>query len=312
MTRTAAASAGQGRERNATLTSMGNSFMKIETITVVGAGQMGSGIAQVSAAAGLETHLTDVSQQQLDLGVAGIRRNLEREVQKGKRTPDEVEAIQSRLHPATSPQYGAARSQLLIEAATERLELKQRIFAELDGAAPEDAILASNTSSIPITTLAAGTRRPEQVVGIHFMNPVPVMRLIEVVAGLQTSAATLRAAQDFARTLGKEVIVAHRDFPGFLVNRMLVPFLNEAIWLLHDGMGTREDIDAGAKLGLNHPMGPLTLADFVGLDTCLAILEVLQDGYGDPRFRPCPLLRQMVQAGYLGKKSGRGFYEYSS
>jgi 3-hydroxybutyryl-CoA dehydrogenase len=284
--------------------------MKIDTVTVVGAGQMGSGIAQVCAAAGLETHLSDVSAEQLDKGVAGIRRNLERDVQKGKRAADEVEAILARLHPALSPSEGAAGSQLVIEAATEHMELKRQIFAALDAAAGPESILATNTSSIPITTLASGTRRPSQVVGIHFMNPVPVMRLVEVVAGLQTSEATLETACALARALGKEVIVARKDYPGFLVNRMLMPFINEAVWLLHDGMGTREDIDQGAKLGLNHPMGPLSLADFVGLDTCLAILEVLQEGYGDPRFRPCPLLRQMVQAGYVGKKAGRGFYEY--
>jgi 3-hydroxybutyryl-CoA dehydrogenase len=284
--------------------------MRIDTITVVGAGQMGSGIAQVCAVAGFETHLADISRAQLDKGLETIRRSLDREAQKGKRTPHEVESILGRLRPAISPVDGAQRSQLVIEAATERLELKQKIFSELDSAAPPAAILATNTSSIPITTLAGGTRRPAQVVGLHFMNPVPVMRLVEVVAGLQTSEATLQAAQELARALGKEVIVARKDFPGFIVNRMLMPFINEAIWLLHDGMGSREDIDAGSKLGLNHPMGPLTLADFVGLDTCLSILEVLHEGYGDPRFRPCPLLRQLVQAGYLGKKAGRGFYEY--
>ena len=284
--------------------------MKIETVTVVGAGQMGNGIAQVCAASGFTTHLCDVSQVQLEKGMATIRANLDREVKKGKRTAEEVTAILGRLHASLSPQDGAKQSQLVIEAATERMELKQKIFVDLDAAAPPEAILATNTSSIPITTLAGATKRPSQVVGIHFMNPVPVMKLVELVAGLQTSEETLAAAKEMAVTLGKEVIVSRRDFPGFIVNRMLMPFINEAVWLLHDGVGTREDIDQGAKLGLNHPMGPLTLADFIGLDTCLAILEVLQDGYGDPRFRPCPLLRQMVQAGYLGKKSGRGFYEY--
>jgi 3-hydroxybutyryl-CoA dehydrogenase len=287
-----------------------DSPMKIDTITIVGAGQMGSGIAQVCAVGGYRTFLTDVSEAQLERGIDAIHRNLDRDVHKGKRSPAEVQTILDRLQTAKSAAEPASQSQLVIEAATEKLELKQRIFAELDAAAPPEAILATNTSSIPITTLAGGTRRPRQVVGIHFMNPVPVMKLVEVVAGLQTSEETLQSAQDVARALGKEVIVARKDFPGFIVNRMLMPFINEAVWLLHDGMGSREDIDQGARLGLNHPMGPLQLADFVGLDTCLSILEVLQEGYGDPRFRPCPLLRQMVQAGYMGRKTGRGFYEY--
>jgi 3-hydroxybutyryl-CoA dehydrogenase len=284
--------------------------MKIDTITVVGAGQMGAGIAQVCAVAGYKTYMSDVSAAQLQKGMATIRKFLEKDVQKGKRTPHEIEAILERLHPIDNPLTGARESQLIIEAASERLDIKQKIFAELDGVAPPEAILGTNTSSIPITTLAGGTKRPSQVVGIHFMNPVPVMRLVEVVAGLQTSEQTLETAQEVARALGKEVVVARKDFPGFIVNRMLMPFINEAVWLMHDGMGSRDDIDQGARLGLNHPMGPLELADFVGLDTCLSILEVLYEGYGDPRFRPCPLLRQMVQAGYLGKKAGRGFYEY--
>ncbi len=285
--------------------------MKIETVTVVGSGQMGSGIAQVCAVAGYETYVTDLSGAQLEKSEAGIRKRLARNVEKGRMTSQEIDGVWERLHFVQDARKAAGQSQLIIEAAIEKLDVKTEIFKMLDEAAPEEAILTSNTSSIPITTLAAATKRPPKVAGMHFMNPVPVMKLVELIAGLQTSQETLAAIREVAESVGKQVVVAQKDMPGFIVNRLLMPSINEAVWLLHEGIGSARDIDKGARLGLNHPMGPLTLADFIGLDTCLFILEVLYEGYGgDPRFRPCPLLKQMVGAGHLGRKVGRGFYEY--
>lgn len=283
--------------------------MEVKTITVIGAGLMGRGIAQVSAESGYRTHLVEVDAAQLEKGMAHIKKILAKDVSKGKKTEEFTQEALGRLHPSSSLDV-AADSDLVIEAVTENVEVKKTIFKALDEMCPAETILASNTSSIPITTLAAATKRPTQVLGMHFMNPVPVMKLCELVLGYETSEEALQIAKDVCATMKKEIIVAKRDFPGFIVNRICVPLINEAIWLLHDGMGTVEDIDKGVKLGLNHPMGPLTLADFVGLDTTLYILQIMLDIYGDPKYRPCPLLTQMVNAGHYGAKSGRGFYDY--
>jgi len=271
---------------------------------------MGRGIAQVSAQSGYNTHLVEIDKAQLDKGMAHINKILDKDLNKGKISAEDKDAVLGRLHPATTMD-GAAESELAIEAVTENIEVKKKIFMELDEKCPAEAILASNTSSIPITTMAAATSRPTQFLGMHFMNPVPVMKLCELVMGYDTSESTLEVAKQVCATMKKEIIVARRDFPGFIVNRICVPLINEAAWLLHDGMGSVEDIDKGVKLGLNHPMGPLTLADFVGLDTLLYILQIMHDIYGDPKYRPCPLLTQMVNAGHYGRKSGRGFYDYS-
>jgi len=277
-----------------------------DTICVVGAGQMGSGIAQVAAVAGYEVTLVDVSADQLDRARSGIQRSLAKLVEKGRLEQAAADAAAARITPASEPVPAA----LAIEAATEQVDLKLQIFRRLDEAAGPDAVLASNTSSIPITRLAAVTGRPERVVGMHFMNPVPLMPLVELIRGLDTSdetAATVRAA---AERMGKTVAEAH-DYPGFISNRILVPMINEAVYCLMEGVGDRESIDTVMRLGMNHPMGPLQLADLIGLDTCLAIMEVLHEGLGDSKYRPCPLLRSYVEAGRLGRKSGRGFYEYA-
>jgi 3-hydroxybutyryl-CoA dehydrogenase len=275
-------------------------------VTVVGAGQMGSGIAQVAAVAGYEVTLVDVSPAQLDRARAGIERSLAKLVDKGRLDRDAAEGAVARIAPAGEP----APADLAIEAATEDVELKLRIFRELDAAAGDAAVLASNTSSIPITRLAAATSRPDRVVGMHFMNPVPLMPLVELIRGLETSDEAAAFVTAAAERMGKTVAEA-RDFPGFIANRILVPMINEAVYALMEGVGDRDAIDAVMRLGMNHPMGPLQLADLIGLDTCLAIMEVLHDGLGDDKYRPCPLLRSYVQAGRLGRKSGRGFYDYA-
>ena len=275
-------------------------------LCVVGAGQMGSGIAQVAAVAGYDVTLVDVSPAQLARARAGIERSLAKLVSKGSVDAGAAEAAVARIAPAAE----AVPADLAIEAATEDVALKERIFRGLDEAAGPDAVLATNTSSIPITRLAAVTSRPERVVGMHFMNPVPLMPLVELIRGLDTSdeaAAYVRAA---AERMGKTVAEAH-DHPGFISNRILVPMINEAVYCLMEGVGDRDSIDTVMHLGMNHPLGPLRLADLIGLDTCLAIMEVLHHGLGDDKYRPCPLLRSYVEAGRLGRKSGRGFYEYS-
>jgi len=276
-----------------------------ETVCVVGAGQMGSGIAQVAAVAGYDVTLVDVAPKQLDRARSGIEGSLAKLVEKGRVEADAAEAALGRIQTAGEP----GPADLAIEAATEDVDLKLRIFADLDRAAGDNAVLASNTSSIPITRLAAVTGRPDRVVGMHFMNPVPLMPLVELIRGLDTSDETAAYVRAAAERMGKTVAEAH-DHPGFISNRILVPMINEAVYCLMEGVGDRDSIDTVMRLGMNHPMGPLRLADLIGLDTCLAIMEVLHDGLGDSKYRPCPLLRSYVEAGRLGRKSGRGFYEY--
>jgi 3-hydroxybutyryl-CoA dehydrogenase len=280
----------------------------MQRAAVIGAGQMGNGIAHVFAVSGHEVTMIDVSADALARGRDTIARNLERQVKKGALDADAAGAALARIQTATALD-AVGTAQIVVEAATERTDLKFRIFEELDRLAPEGAILASNTSSISITEIAARTKRPELVIGMHFMNPVPVMQLVEVIRGLATSDATTAQVMALSRALGKTPVEVN-DFPGFVANRILMPMINEAIYCVMEGVGTPEAIDTVMKLGMNHPMGPLTLADFIGLDTCLAILEVLHDGLGDPKYRPCPLLRKYVAAGWLGRKSGRGFYQY--
>jgi 3-hydroxybutyryl-CoA dehydrogenase len=277
-----------------------------ERVCVVGAGQMGSGIAQVAAVAGYDVTLVDVAPAQLDRALAGIEQSLEKLVARERVTADAAESALGRIERAGEP----VAADLAIEAATEDVDLKLRIFRELDGAAGDGAVLASNTSSIPITQLAAVTSRPQRVVGMHFMNPVPLMPLVELIRGLDTADETAAYVRAAAERMGKTVAEA-TDRPGFISNRILVPMINEAVYCLMEGVGDRESIDTVMKLGMNHPMGPLTLADLIGLDTCLAIMEVLHEGLGDDKYRPCPLLRTYVEARRLGRKSGRGFYEYS-
>jgi 3-hydroxybutyryl-CoA dehydrogenase len=277
-----------------------------ERVCVVGAGQMGSGIAQVAAVAGYDVTLVDVAPAQLDRALAGIEQSLAKLVARERVEAAAAEAAFGRIQPAGE----AVEADLAIEAATEDVDLKLRIFRELDGAAGDGAVLASNTSSIPITQLAAVTSRPQRVIGMHFMNPVPLMPLVELIRGLETADETATYVRAAAERMGKTVAEA-TDRPGFISNRILVPMINEAVYCLMEGVGDRESIDTVMKLGMNHPMGPLTLADLIGLDTCLAIMEVLHEGLGDDKYRPCPLLRTYVEAGRLGRKSGRGFYEYS-
>ncbi|HEX2717934.1 MAG TPA: 3-hydroxybutyryl-CoA dehydrogenase [Gemmatimonadaceae bacterium] len=280
-----------------------------DRVAVVGAGQMGNGIAHVFAQSGFPVTMIDVSADALARGKATIEKNLDRQVKKGTLDAAAKDAALGRV--ATNTDLGAAsEAALVVEAATENRDLKFRIFGDLDREAP-GAILASNTSSISITEIAARTKRPEQVIGMHFMNPVPVMQLVEVIRGLATSDETTKRTIELAKSVGKTPVEVN-DYPGFVANRILMPMINEAVYCLMEGVGTPEAIDTVMKLGMNHPMGPLALADLIGLDTCLAILEVLQTGLGDPKYRPCPLLRKYVAAGWLGRKSGRGFYSYAA
>jgi 3-hydroxybutyryl-CoA dehydrogenase len=278
-------------------------------IAVVGGGTMGNGIAHTAAQTGHEVTLLEVSAELLDKALVTIGKNLQRGVDKGKMSAEDRDAVLGRIRTTTSVDE-LVDAELIVEAVVENLEVKLGLFRRLDQIAAPEAILASNTSSISITKLAAATKRPGQVIGMHFMNPVPVMALVEVIRGIATSDQTWKKVDELARAMGKTPIEVN-DYPGFVSNRVLMPMINEAIFAVYEGVATAEAIDGVMKLGMNHPMGPLTLADFIGLDVCLAILRVLEGGFGDPKYRPCPLLVKMVDAGWLGRKSGRGFYEYS-
>jgi len=283
--------------------------MEVKTFGVIGAGQMGNGIVQVAAMSGLNVIMNDIAPQFVEKGMQTITKNLDRNVEKGKMAKEERDAIVSRIK-GTVELKDMAAADFVVEAATERQDLKFQIFKNLDGICKPGVILATNTSSIPIGRIASQTKRPDKVIGMHFMNPVPVMKLVEVIRGLATSEETFKTTWDLSLKFGKTPALAN-DYPGFIANRILMPMINEAIYCLYHSVGTKEDIDTVMRLGANHPMGPLALADLIGLDTCLAIMETLHDGFKDSKYRPCPLLRKYVEAGWLGKKTGRGFYEYT-
>jgi len=282
--------------------------MEVTKLGIVGAGQMGNGIAHVAALSGVQVVMRDLTDAFVQKGLDTVARNLQRGVDKGKMTAPDRDAVLARIS-GTTQLEDLSGCDLVVEAAIEKLDVKLELFRALDGLVKPGAILATNTSSLPITKIAAATQRPDKVIGMHFMNPVPLMKLVEVIRGLQTSDATTADTKALAESMGKTPVEC-RDFPGFVSNRVLMPLINEAIFCLHEGVAEEAAIDTIMKLGMNHPMGPLTLADFIGLDTCLYILEVLHEGLGEDKYRPCPLLRKYVEAGWLGKKSGRGFYDY--
>ncbi|OES44868.1 3-hydroxybutyryl-CoA dehydrogenase [Domibacillus iocasae] len=282
--------------------------MKIRKIMVIGAGQMGSGIAQVCAQAGYDVILYDISEENIEKGMRNIEKNLVRQVEKQRMNEEGKEEVLAKVTPSAALQ-DASSVDLVIEAVVESMNVKRDIFARLDEITPDHTILASNTSSLPVTEIAAATDRPEKVIGMHFMNPVPVMKLVEIIRGLATSDEVYKKIEEVTKAIGKMPVEVN-DFPGFVSNRILMPMINEAIYTLYEGIATKEAIDEVMKLGMNHPMGPIQLADFIGLDTCLSVMEILHEGFGDDKYRPCPLLRKYVKAGWVGKKAGRGFYTY--